>query len=447
MLESRLPSALQPFTIAQYRRLVLGLTLSLLGAGVWVVALVWQVIALGGGPVDLSIVATASAVGMVVTVLFGGALADRIPQKYILVAVEAVKATAIGTAAGLSLSGTLEVWHLAVVAFVYGVTEGFFYPAYSAWLPSLLPAEQLLAANGVEGVLRPTIMQAGGPALAGALLAFAPPGVALCVIAGSQVLAAVVLASMATTPVRREKSETAMHPLRATFLDIGEGFRYMVKTSWLFATLIFACLMILVVMGPIEVLLPFAVRDQTGGGAGAFALVLACFGIGGAIGSIVVASLPLPRRYLTLMNLLWGAGCIPLVVIGYTDQLWLMAVAVFITGFTFQAASVIWGTLLQRRVPAAMLGRVSSLDFFVSIALMPVSMALAGPVGEAIGVPVTFVVAALVPTVLAVATILIARLPQDEIRNPLDRAPSKATSMTDTGTDAGEPPPPGGAQS
>ena len=130
----------------------------------------------------------------------------------------------------------------------------------------------------------------------------------------------------------------------------------------------------------------------------------------------------LPRRYLTVMNLLWGAGCIPLLVIGFTDQLWVMAAVVFITGFGFSSATVIWGTLLQRRVPAALLGRVSSLDFFVSLALMPISMALAGPVGVAIGIPVTFVVAGVVPTVLAVAAILIARMPRDEIENPLDAA-------------------------
>ena len=58
---------------------------------------------------------------------------------------------------------------------------------------------------------------------------------------------------------------------------------------------------------------------------------------------------------------------------------------------------MLWGTLLQRRVPPAMLGRVSSLDFFVSLALMPVSMAIAGPVGETIGIATTFLIAGLVP--------------------------------------------------
>ena len=88
------------------------------------------------------------------------------------------------------------------------------------------------------------------------------------------------------------------------------------------------------------------------------------------------------------------------------------------------AANVIWGTLLQRRVPPEMLGRVSSLDVFVSLALMPVSMALAGPVSEAIGRTNVFLIAGLVPPVLAVLTIVLGRLGRDELENPLDPAPA-----------------------
>jgi hypothetical protein len=81
---------------------------------------------------------------------------------------------------------------------------------------------------------------------------------------------------------------------------------------------------------------------------------------------------------------------------------------------------VIWGTLLQRRVPPALLGRVSSLDFFVSISFMPLSMALAGTVSEVIGLTTTFLIAGLVPPLLAVVAIVAARLPADELAHPLD---------------------------
>src|SRR5687768_7515839 len=144
----------------------------------------------------------------------------------------------------------------------------------------------------------------------------------------------------------------------------------MVRTPWLLATLLFASLMLLVFIGPLEVLVPFAVK-AAGGGPTEHAYVLAAFGIGGAVGSLVVASLRLPRRYLTVMNGLWGIGCIPMVVFAFTTELWPMVLAGGVMGAVFQAGMVIWGTLLQRRVPPALLGRVSSLDFFVSLSFMP----------------------------------------------------------------------------
>lgn len=426
-----LPRALKPLETGQYRLLALALVMSLFGTGVWLVAVVWQVIELGGTPVDLSIVATAGSIGLVLAVLLGGVAADRIPQKRILTAVESIKAVSALAIAALALTGMIEVWHLAVVALLLGIADGFFYPAYSAWLPALLPADQLLAANGIEGVLRPTLMNAAGPAAASAAIAILSPGLGFAIVGVTQGIAAVLLGSMRLTAVRRDADAEPTHPLRAVWIDVRDGVRYMIRTRWLLATLLYSALLVLVIMGPIEVLLPFAVRDQTGGGAGAFALALAAFGVGGALGSIVVASLRLPRRYLTLMILAWGLGCAPLVVIGLTDQLWIMVIALFVCGVLFSGATVVWGTLLQRRVPPAMLGRVSSLDFFVSLAFMPISMAIAGPVGELIGIPIAFIAAGAVPVVLAVLTLLIARLGPDELAHPLDS--SEVVTTTETG--------------
>jgi MFS family permease len=422
---NHLPRPIRPFRHREYRLLVTSMAASLFASGLWLVAGVYQVIALGGGPTELSVVATAAAFGMLVSVLVGGVAADRLPKRALLLGVEAVRVVAAGTAGLLAATGALQLWHLAVISFVLGAAEAFFFPAYSAILPTLLPADELLAANGVEGTLRPVAQQALGPALAGLMVGAFAPSAALLLAAGIYALAAVTLVAMrhvAVVPAAERSSVLG---------DLAEGFRYLFRTGWLFATLAFATLYVLVLIGPLEVLLPFAVRDQTGGGASSFALVLGAFGVGGAVGSLVVSSWRLPRRYLTAMILLWGAGAAPLALIGITTQLWVMAVASFVVGFTGAAAMVIWGTLLQRRVPKHLLGRVSSLDFFVSLALMPVSMAAAGPVGELIGVPMTFVLAGLVPVFLAVAAILGWRLPADEIAHPLDAPtdPEKAATL------------------
>lgn len=418
-----LPRALAPLRHDAYRLLAASLALSLVTQGLWAIAVVWQVVELEGGPAALSLVTGVSAAGMLTTTLLGGALADRVPQRRILLAVTLVQAGAIAVAAALSLSGVLELWQLAALSLVDGVVAGLYYPAYSALVPALVPADELLAANGFEGVVRPMLAQAAGPAAAGFLVAAYSPGAALAATALAALLAAGCVAGLPRTPLRRD--DVAGSGVGGLLGDVREGFVYMARTPWLLATLLYASVMVLVFIGPFEVLVPFAIQD-VGGGPRDHAWALAAFGIGGAIGSVVVASLRLPRRYLTVMNLLWGLGCVPMVVFGFATSLWPFFVASAVIGATFQAGTVIWGTLLQRRVPPALLGRVSSLDFFMSLSLMPLSMALAGTVSEVIGLTTTFLVAGLVPPVLAVIAIVAARLPADELAHPLDAAPPGA---------------------
>jgi MFS family permease len=418
-----LPRALSPLRHRSYRLLAASMALSLLSSGLWAIAVVWQVVALGGGPAALSLVSALSAGGMMASTLLGGALADRIPQRRILLAVALTQTVTVAVVAVLSLAGALVLWQLALVSLVGGLAMGLYYPAYSALVPALVPEGDLLAANGLEGVVRPVLAQAAGPAAAGFLVAAFSPGAALAATAAVSLLAAACVAVLPTTPVRRERTEG--EPAAGLLADVREGFVYMVRTPWLLATLLFASLMLLAFIGPFEVLVPFAIRDA-GGGPTQHAYVLAAFGIGGAVGSLLLASLRLPRRYLTVMNLLWGVGCVPTVVFGFGPDLWVMIAAGAVMGATFQAGMVIWGTLLQRRVPPALLGRVSSLDFFVSLSFMPLSMALAGTVSEVVGLTTTFLVAGLVPPVLAVITILVARLPHDEIAHPLDVLPPPA---------------------
>ncbi|GEP35288.1 putative transporter [Nocardioides szechwanensis] len=416
-----LPRALTPFRHAAYRRLAVALMLSTFASGVWIVGLVWEVIRIGGGPGQLSFVTTAGAVGVMLPALLAGVVADRVPQKSILIGVAALECAGMGLVAVLSFLDLTQVWHLAAVTFAAGAGMAFYYPAYSAWLPALVPESDLMAVNGFEGMVRPTIGQAVGPGVAGVVVGLASSGSAVAVAAVASGLGLFALTFVPKTAVRRElPAEGEGGPAVASALaDMREGFVYMVRTPWLLATLLFASVMILVLMGPLEVLVPFLIKDRLGGGPSDHALVLAAFGIGGAVGSLAMASFRMPRRYLTVMNLMWGLGCLPLAVMGVATAVWQVVAAALVLGAMFSAPMVIWGTLLQRRVPAHMLGRVASLDFFVSISLMPVSMALAGPVSELIGLRMTFFIAAVVPGVAAVVATVWAKLPADELAHPL----------------------------
>jgi hypothetical protein len=411
---------LRPFRHGQYRLLCGALVASLSAAGVWMITVVWQVIGMGGGAGAVSVVSTSMSAGLLVSTLLGGVLADRIPQRRILLAVAAARTVAVGLVALLAVADWLRLWQLAVVALLIGVGDGFTYPAYSALLPSVLPPDDLLAANGVEGTLRPTIMQAAGPAAASALIAASSPAAALVAVCVLELAGVAFLLAMRPVPLRHDRTGAPTHPIRSTLIDLRDGFVYMGRTPWLLATLLFASVLVLLIMGPIEVLVPFVIKDRAGGGPSDHALVMAAFGVGGALGSLGMASLRMPRRYLTIMNLFWGLGCLPLALVGISGSVSLIAAAVFVVGLCFSAATVIWGTLLQRRVPAHMLGRVSSLDFFVSLVFMPISMAVAAPVSAVIGTGMTFAIAGLLPTVIAVLAIVLARMPHDELAHPLD---------------------------
>jgi MFS transporter, DHA3 family, tetracycline resistance protein len=408
---------LAPFHVREYRLLIAAVSLSIFADGMFTVVLALQVIELDNNPVSLSIVMTCFGAALVAFVLVGGIAADRINQRMIIIGVETVNVIAASTVAVLGLVGSLQIWHLAVSAAALGTAAAFFFPAYSAILPRILPAEQLLAANGVEGVVRPVFQRAVGPAVAGMLVGATFPAVGSVVVAMLFGIGLTLL--IATRPTAKTPVHEAQDPRAHVLRDLRDGLVFMLGTPWLLWTLLFASVFVLVVLGPIEVLLPFIANDRFDDGARMYGFILAFFGMGSALGALAVSSGRLPRRYLTVMMAMWGVGSLPLVVVGFTSSFTLMAAATFVVGVTDGAGMVIWGTLLQRRVPTEMLGRVSSLDFFVSLAFMPVSFAIVGPLSKVVSMQSIFLVAGVAPVILAAIALYVAKMRQDELAHPL----------------------------
>jgi len=409
---------LAPFRIREYRLLITAVSLSIFAEGMWAVVMALQVIELDNDPASLSLVATCLGAGLVAFVLVGGLAADRISQRAIIIAVEAVNVTAVSAIAALGFSGALRIWHMAVAAAALGIAAAFFFPAYSAILPRILPADQLLAANGVEGVVRPVFQRAIGPALAGLVVGATFPSLGAAVVAA---LFAVGLALLvATRPAMKTPMQQPDREHPRLLRDLRDGFVFVLGTPWLLWTLLFASMFVLLVLGPIEVLLPFIANQRFEDGAQTYGFILAFFGIGSALGALAVSSRRLPRRYLTVMMTMWSVGSVPLVIVGITSSFPLMAAATFVIGVTDGAGMVIWGTLLQRRVPTAMLGRVSSLDFFVSLAFMPVSFAIVGPLSKVVSMQTIFLVAGVAPVLLAAVAMWAARMRCDELAHPMN---------------------------
>lgn len=410
--------ALRPLGSRDYRLLFAAVGIEVFGTGMWTIVMVFQVLALDDSPLALSAVATGMSLGLFAFSILGGVVADRFSKRRIIITVQGCTAAVMTVVAVLSLTETIELWHVGAASFAMGAGSAFFYPAYSAYLPQVLPSEQLLAANGLEGALRPSMGQGLGPALGGIVVGTFFPAIGAMIVAASYAIAFILTLFLS----RRDELTTVTSPEQRTSVwgDLRAGVNYVARTRWLLWTLIFGSSLALIIQGPIEVLLPFITRDRFEDAASTFGFLLAAFGIGGAIGSLVVSSLKLPRRYLTFMIACWGGGTLPLAVIGVADNLILMLSALFIVGAATGAGVVIWGTLLQRLVPLDMIGRVASLDFFVSIAFMPVSIAIAGPLSLLVPIPVIFVIAGIAPPALALIALLAGRMRESEMERSLD---------------------------
>jgi MFS family permease len=410
---------LRPLRERDFALLWTGLTISLLGDGIFIVAEAWQVYDLDNDPVALSIVGTAWTLGMVAFLLTGGLVSDRADRHPVLILADLVRAAALVAMGVLSITGVIEIWHLVVLALFMGVGEAFFGPAFGAIVPDLVSAELLVQANALQQLVQQAAAKLIGPALGGFVVAAIGAGPAFLVDAGTFVLSALCVFGLKVRSRAADRARSARKELR-------EGLAFVRREPWLWSTVIAASLSLLFFLGPLEVLLPFVIRNDLDAGAGAFGLVLAAAGGGAIAVSLAVSQFGVPRRYLTFMYTLWGVGTLPFIGYALGTTLWQFLLLAAIYGACETGGMVVWGTLMSTRVPPELRGRVHSLDWFVSIGLTPVSFALTGPLASAIGIDATLVLAAVVPAVAMLVLYVVAGLRRDEERYP-DAASSEAS--------------------
>jgi MFS family permease len=381
---------LAPLRHRDFRLLWSGMTVSLMGDGIFLVAMAWQTYALWNAPAALSIVGIAMTIPTIAFLLPGGVLSDRLDRRTIMLAADGVRGAVILALAGLSLSGHLRLWELVAIVAVYGVGTAFFTPAFDAIVPAMLPAADLAAANSLDQFVRPVALRLAGPALGGWLITAVGVGSAFVVDAASFGASAVALVAIRTAAVRPVGAGEP--PLRA----LVSGVRFVRRRVWLWGTLISAAFAYLVFLGPTEVLLPYLVKNGLHGSAGQLGLVFAAGGIGSIGCAVIMGQRGHPERDITFMYVTWTAATLVVAGYGLATAGWQLMLACLAFNALETAGTIVWATVKQRHVPAHMLGRVSSLDWLISIGLLPLSFALTAPVAAAIGVRATLLGAAAV---------------------------------------------------
>ncbi len=381
---------LVPFKIRDFALLWTAMTVSLLGDGIYFVAIAWQVYELSDAPTALSVVGVAWTLPNVLLILVGGVLSDRFDRRSLMIVSDVVRGLAIGSIAVLSLAGTLELWHLLVLVAFYGAGEALFAPAFQAIVPDIVPTEHLVQANSLDMLMRPLGAQLVGPALGGLLVAAFGTGTAFAIDAATFGISAVCLLLMRRRPLPLREDPMSV---RGAFADIAEGFRFARSERWLWTSLLAAALSLLLFFGPAQVLLPFVIKNDLDGGSGAYGLALAFVGVGSVAAALVMGQRPLPRRPIAVMYGAWVVAMVCVGLWGLTQEVWQIFVISILRGAGISVGLVVWMTLIHTRIPRHLLGRVSSVDWMLSMSLIPVSFAATGPVAEAFGARETLVAA------------------------------------------------------
>ena len=392
---------LHPLRHRRFLLLWAGMTVSLFGDGIFLVAMAWQVYELWNAPVALSLIGIAMTIPTIACLLPGGVVSDRLDRRTVMLAADGLRALVISLLALLSGLGALTLWELAALVAVYGVGTAFFNPAFDAIVPDILPADQLAAANSLDQFVRPIALRLAGPAAAGWLIASLGLSVAFAVDAASFVVSALALVAIGRTPRPRTG------PSPSAVDDVRQGFAFIRGRVWLWGTLLSAALAYLVFLGPTEVLLPFMVKNVVHGSAESLGLVFAAGGIGAIGSALVMGQYGQPRRGVAFIYVAWTLATLAVAGYGLATATWQLMAACLVFNALETAGTIVWATLKQRHVPAPLLGRVSSLDWLISIGLLPISFALTAPVAALTGARVTLVAAGAVGAVITAGALLL----------------------------------------
>ncbi|WP_321167655.1 MFS transporter [Baekduia soli] len=205
----------------------------------------------------------------------------------------------------------------------------------------------------------------------------------------------------------RGPARAGTEPHEPLAVQLREAAAFVRTQTWLWGTLVAAALALLVFLGPMEVLVPFRIKHDLGSDAGAFGLVLAAGGAGTALGTFAVGHFGTPRREVTFLYWTWGLAALSLVGFGLAGAVWQMVVVGLAYGLLSGAGNPVWRTLMQVRVPPRMRGRVSSMDWLVSVGLTPVSFALTGPIAALAGAGTMLVVCGAAATFVTLALLYV----------------------------------------
>ena len=347
-----------------------------LGSQGALIASAFAVLDSGGDGGDVGLVAAARTLPLVLFLLIGGAVADRLPRHRVMVAANTLNCLSQAAFATLVITGEAQLWQMMLLSALGGTGQAFFNPAAEGMLMSSVEGEQVSRAFAL---FRMATQGAGlgGAALGGALVAAIGPGWVLAVDAAMFAVAAALRSFLDVSHIPPRK------PGGGLLADLRDGWQEFIGRAWLWSIVAQFAVVVAVVGAAESVYGPLVARESLGG-PGPWGLALGAFGLGTVGGALLMMRWK-PHRMLLAGTLCVFPLALPSAALAVPVPVGALYAVMFVSGLTIQVFGVAWMTALHQEIPEDMLSRVSAYDWFGSIAMTPLALALAGPAEQAFG--------------------------------------------------------------
>lgn len=378
-----------------------GQTISRLGDSLYAIALAWWVLEKTGSAMAMGVVLICSTLPMLLLLLLGGVLVDRLPRVRLMLVSDLLRGMVVGLIALLAFQQWLELWQLCAMSAFFGAVRAFFYPAYTALIPELVPTEMLPSANSLRNISL-QVAQIVGPGIGAGVIVLGGTSLAFALDALSFVISAACLAALPQAEaifLRASKRTGAFH-------DAREGIRTVLHSPWLWITLVVASVISIFLDGPTEAALPLLVKQRFGTQVGLYALLTALSAFGSISAALWLGHFKRLRRRGLLTYGAWLVASLMLLVVGLPLSVVGVSLAFFVQGAALASLGLTWMNSLQEFVPSDQLGRVASIDLLVSSGLVSIGYGLAGLAADRLGSSPVFLLGGAISAFVIVLALL-----------------------------------------
>jgi MFS family permease len=378
---TKLPATLRALQYRNFQLFFSGQLISLIGTWMQNLAQAWLVYRLTGSMVLLGGVSFCSQIPIFLFSTVGGIVADRYSRHRVVIATQTLSMLLALALAALTLTHTVQIWHIFVLSALLGVVNAFDIPARQSFIVDMVGRADLMNAIALNSSMF-NASRVVGPAIAGMLIAAIGEG--WCFFANGVSYIAVIVGLLLMRVERHERVAERGSPLG----KIVEGFRFVIHSPAIHALLILLGIASVTGM-PFTVLMPVFADHILHGGPKALGWLTGCAGIGALAAALLLASRQTLKGlsvWVAIASTAFGVG----LVIFAMSRTFLFSAAILVpVGFSLMLQMGSSNTLIQSMVPDQLRGRVMGVYSMMIMGMAPFGGLLAGVVADRLGAPVT----------------------------------------------------------